>query len=288
MTVQELLRKYRVNTDARLGQNFLMNEPLLKRIADFGELVAGDVVLEIGPGLGVLTKYLTPNTQKVVSIELDERYVKIVRAEMSEAANYRAVHGNILDFSNQDILDLLYDHKDSVGDFKVIANIPYNITAPIVRKFTEQEPAPSLMVYMVQKEVAQRLSAQPGDMSVIAVTTQYYSEVEMLEIVPAADFHPAPKVDSAVIRLRKSAAYTAMAADLGLTNREVFRYVKIGFSARRKMLRKNLIAGLRLEPKSIDTCMQNSGLSLKVRAQELSVENWIKLAKSLKDLEEQV
>lgn len=268
--------------DKKLGQNFLQNESVLDVIIDAGEVFSDDHVLEIGPGLGVLTKRLIDKAGQVLAVELDDRFIEPLLVTFKSADNFRLIHGSILDKSNEELIKELYKNKNNVGSYKVIANIPYMITSPIIRKYTEQLPVPDLCVFLVQKEVGERLAASPGSLSILGVTTQFYAEVSYIMTVPARDFSPVPDVDSCVIRLRRHSCYHEKAQSYGLTPSDVFRFVRIGFSSRRKQLHNNLSAGLHLERNDIFKNLESLGFNKNIRAQELSVSDWIKLSASFR------
>lgn len=276
--IDRICKKYGIIAKKSLGQNFLKNSFVLDSIIEAGQLSDDDLVLEIGPGVGVLTERLIEKSKHVLSIELDERLIPILEGEFKSATNYTLKHENILDVPNSRI------KEDLGGDYKVIANIPYNITSPILRKFTEQEPVPKLCVFMVQKEVAQRVSAKAGAMSVLAIAVQFYTNVEYLETVPARDFEPAPKVDSAIIRLTPTNQNVEFLKEAGLDLKLFFKIVKIGYASRRKQLHNNLSAGLQLESDEVKKLLVEFGLSENVRAQELEIKDWISLVKRLHEL----
>lgn len=281
--IQQICSKYRIKIQKGLGQNFLQNNSVLERIIDAAQLIKDDVVLEIGPGVGVLTQYLVASAHKVLAIELDEKLVSVLQKEFSSSDNLEVQYGNILDIPNFEIQTSLVDDGDKKS-YKVVANIPYNITSPILRKFTEQDPTPEMCVFLVQKEVGERITASPGQLSILGVTTQFFMSTEYLFTVPAKDFMPAPQVDSAVIRLVRDNRYLRMSQDLGLVPQDIFRIVRIGFSAKRKQLHNNLTAGLKLNTGDIKDCLGRLGVADFVRAQELSVEQWIVLTSILRTL----
>lgn len=276
--IDKVCKKYGIAAKKSLGQNFLKNSFVLDKIIEVGDVNEGDAILEIGPGLGVLTELLVKNAENVLCVELDDRLIPILEGEFLEYENFSLWHQNILDVPNSEISEKLG------GKYKVIANIPYNITSPILRKFTEQEPIPELCVFMVQKEVAQRVKAKPGGMSVLAVAVQFYAEVEYIQTVPAADFEPAPKVDSAIIRLKPHEKFKKLLELSEISEKQFFSIVKIGFSARRKQLHNTLGAGLRLKNEKIKAVLEELSLSENVRAQELKIEDWIHLVKRLHEL----
>lgn len=245
-----------------LGQNFLVNAEVVANIADAARLTSADAVVEIGPGHGVLTDALAQRAEKVIAIELDERLIPVLREKFLRHSNVVIVHDDVLNINMPD-----YAVQYGFDEYVVVANIPYYITAPIIRFFLENPHRPREIILMVQKEVAERITAAPGSMSILSVAAQYYADVEYLFTVPKTDFEPQPKVDSAVIRfsINKTAPGDA---DL------FFRVVKIGFSARRKTLCNNLANGFHCTKEEMSAVLEKIGLANSVRAQELSIADW--------------
>lgn len=287
----------------RLGQNFLKDESVVKKIIQVADLKKDDVVLEVGPGKGVLTKELARLSKKVIAVEKDGELAKMTAAnfqfsifppktDQSSADNFQSIsNDSILNFKNNvaiilgDILEINLDKLLEVNDivnYKVIANIPYYITSKIIRLFLEADNPPSEMILMVQKEVAERIVAKPGQMSILAVSVQYYAEAEILFEVPKEAFDPAPEVDSAVIRITRHKEPSSPAGRQETRNKEeidrFFRVVKAGFCARRKTLVNNLSNSLHLDKKEVEEKLKTICISLIVRAQELSIEDWKKLS----------
>lgn len=261
-----------------LGQNFLIDYDVLRDIVNAAELTRNDVVLEIGPGKGVLTEELAKRVQQVIALELDRALVTELQKTFRGAKNVDIVHADILRWWPENSVKVSEYQR-----LKVVANIPYRITAPILRLFLEYELRPSLIVLMVQKEVAQRVCAKPGAMSLLAVSVQYYGRPEIIRIVPRTAFDPAPKVDSAILRIRpfeKEELQQVKNTPIGVkVDQEFFQLVKIGFSSRRKQLQNLLATGLRITNEQAKKALVAVGLLPTVRAQELSVEDWKKLIK---------
>ena len=243
-----------------LGQNFLKNDTVIQQIVDFSRIMSDDVVVEIGPGQGVLTEALAQKAGNVIAIELDERLIPVLEQKFKDHKNVTIIHGDVLHMNINSLIS-------GFDEYKVVANIPYYITAPIIRLFLEQEYVPRSLTLMVQKEVAERLSAQPGAMSIIAVAAQYYADVEYGFTVSRNDFEPVPAVDSAVITLH-------VKKEKPQDSKTFFRVVKIGFSARRKTLCNNIANGFHRSKDEVVGILHNIGLGENVRAQELSIEQW--------------
>ena len=246
-----------------LGQHWLKDKAALAHIVDLAELTESDTVLEIGPGMGDLTKLLAAKAGKVVAVELDEK----LAANLPKADNLQAVSADILE----------YDLTELPASYKVVANIPYYLTGKLLRTLIESSNSPSKMVLLLQKEVAQRITAQPGDMSVLAVSVQLKYQTKLGEGIPASLFHPPPKVDSQVLVLDKREASLFEITD----EKQFFQVVKAGFSGRRKKLRGSLSAGLRIDKPEADELLEKAGVDGNLRAQNLSLEDWHKICRAL-------
>lgn len=242
-----------------LGQHWLTDTQALEAIAETAEIKPKDTVLEIGPGLGHLTDYLLGQARHVVAVEIDADLIGELRARFA---------GQNLTLHRADILK--FDLSELPAAYKVVANLPYYLTSQVLRRLSEAANPPGLMVLLVQQEVAQRLSAKPGQMSLLAVSVQLYYETELGIAVPAKLFDPPPKVDSQVITLRRRAKPLFP----GLDTRKFFRIVKAGFSERRKMLRSSLSGGLAISKVEADRLLEHAGIKPTTRAQELSLKDW--------------
>ena len=264
-----------------MGQNFLIDQKILKKIISAAEIKPTDAIVEIGPGLGILTTELAKHAGKVIAIEKDEKLAEILE---SGIMNHESWRGKIK-IINQDILKI-QNSEFRIHDsrFKVVANIPYNITSAIIRKFLEAENKPSIMVLLVQKEVAQRICAKSGEMSLISVAVQFYAEPKIVATVPASSFFPVPKVDSAIIKIKiknQKSCLPAGRAKIKIKEEDFFRMVKFGFAARRKTLENNLAAGFHITKSRASDIIKKAGLPENIRAQELSIEDWVKLYRKI-------
>jgi len=261
-----------------LGQNFLKDEDVLERIIKAANLSKDDVVIEIGPGQGALTEKLAQVCGKVIAIEIDERLVEVLHTKFAgnhlTAGEVEIIAGDILKINLPELIEKY--NLQHIG-YKVVANLPYYITSPIVRLLLETKYPPTEMVVMVQKEVAERIVAKPGAMSILAVSVQYYAKAEFLFTVFKESFEPMPKVDSAIIRMLVTSNQKLVTGDKEKT-KKFFRIVKSGFSAKRKTLINNLSNGLQLEKKVVEEKLVSLGFSPNTRAQELGVADWRKLA----------
>lgn len=246
-----------------LGQHWLRDRFVLEHIADCAELTTDDTVLEIGPGLGTLTSELLRQAGKVISVEFDEDLARKLPGQFP-GKNLTVVH--------QDIL--LYDLTKLPAGYKVAANVPYYITSKIVKHLMTSANKPKIAVLLVQKEVAERLAARPGGMSILAVSAQIYAEVSLGEIVPAELFTPPPKVDSQVVILHTR--------DTALVSSEqekhFFRIVKAGFSSKRKKLRSSLAGGLGIPKDQAEDYLHQATIDPDSRAEDISLDQWQKLS----------
>ena len=255
-----------------LGQHWLNDLQAIDHMVAAGQVAAGDNVLEIGPGLGVLTEVMLASGASVYAVEFDRDLYEQMKQEVSSLYTADATR---LTLYNEDILD--FDLDQLPAGYKVVANIPYYITAPIIRTLLEAKNTPQHIALLVQKEVAERVCAKPGKMSILAVSAQFYAECKLAEVVPARAFHPAPKVDSQILIMtpRKVPLFT------DIDNARFFRVVKAGFSEKRKKLSNSLSGGLGMEKSEVAKILEDLGFSSNVRAQELTLEQWYELYKKL-------
>jgi Dimethyladenosine transferase (rRNA methylation) len=337
---KEICHLYNINPSRSKGQNFLVNEKVYDEIVAAANLTKDDTVLEVGPGLGILTAKLAEKAGRVIAVELDDKLAKYLQDGLknSDVDNIEVINENILDFDVKRIFSVKSPihpvllptpfgraqgrpsrypprHARGVpplqgGEYKVVANLPYNITSVFIRKFLTSENKPSEMVLMLQKEVAERICAKPGDMSLLALSVQFFAVPEIIAKVPKEDFYPSPQVDSAIIKLKvkksplerggsrlarrgvlkgdgqgdagvASGALTKLAAESAerdSAEANFFRLAKFGFSAKRKMLKNNLAGGLHVTPAEAEKILVKAGFNPKARAEDLSVEDWKKLA----------
>lgn len=249
------------------GQNFLIDETVYEQIIAAAEISSEDTVLEVGPGLGFLTEKICAQAKKVLTIELDDKLFALLEKKIAEKKL------DNLEARNLNVLDFRIDEWAERGKYKIVANLPYNITSVFLRKFLSSEFPPESLVLMLQKEVAERIAAKPGKMSLLAVSVQFYADAEIVLSVPSEKFWPAPEVDSAVIKIVARKKYTDIDED------KFFQLVKIGFSAKRKMLKNNLASGFHISMDEASKKIVQAGFAEKVRAQELGVGDWTKLLK---------
>ena len=275
MDARGLLKQWDLRPSKGLGQNFLIDQAALGKIVAAAELSPDDVVLEIGAGLGTLTKRLAQDAGRVVAVELDERLMPVLRSVLAGFDNVTLIQGDILALDPAALAGTL--------QYKVVANLPYYITSAVLRHLLETSLKPRRLVVTVQREVAERIVAQPGQMSLLAVSVQFYGRPRLLFRIKPGSFYPSPGVESAVVRvdlydeLPVSVEDAAVSVDAGA----FFRVVRAGFSQRRKQLRNALAAGLRRPPEEVAARLREAGVDPKRRAQTLSLEEWARVTLAL-------
>lgn len=251
-----------IQNKKHLGQHWLKDPDALAEIADEAELTTSDTVLEIGPGLGTLTSRLLARAGKVVAVEFDAGLARKLPGQFP---------GKNLEVINQDVLQ--FDTTSLPNNYKVVANVPYYITSKIIQSLSESPNPPATMVLLVQKEVAERLGAKPGDYSVLAIATQVYYEVELGSVISKGLFTPPPKVDSQIVIMRRRSQSKVAEVDKA----SFFRLVKAGFSAKRKKLRTSLAGGLHLNKTTAEELLAQAGISASARAEDLEIDQWLTL-----------
>lgn len=268
LDLRSVLRQFEIQPKKSLGQNFLFDPAVLDRIVRAGEVQAEDTVLEIGPGAGSLTRALAQAAGQVVAVELDDRLLPVLAYTTGELPNVRVVHGDILKTD----LGALFAER-GVTTYKVVANIPYYITSNVIRHLLEAAIKPAMIVLTVQREVAQRICANPPEMSVLAVSVQAYGQPRLAGHIPAGAFYPAPDVDSAIVRidLFEQPLITPDEAE------GFFEVVKAGFSQKRKQIRNALAGGLGRKNIEAEALLQGAGLDPSRRAETLSLPEWVNL-----------
>lgn len=253
-------------TKKSLGQHWLRDRGILSHIADCAEINMEDTILEIGPGLGTLTSELLRRSKNVVAVEFDEELARKLPAQFP---------GKNLEVINEDILN--FNLSSLPKGYKVVANVPYYITSKIVQTLMTAENKPSIAVLLVQKEVAERIAAEPGDMSILAISAQVFAEASLGEVVGAEFFTPPPKVDSQVIIL-KTRNQPLVDSE---SEKQFFKTVKAGFSAKRKKLRSSMSGGLGVSKPEAERILFDSGVNPDSRAEDLSVQQWLDITSRL-------
>ena len=269
MSARRLLAQHGLQPKKSLGQNFLTDVGLLGKIVAAAQLMPGDVVLEVGAGLGHLTRLLAQQAGRVIAIELDERLMPILQDRLADAGNVELVQG--------DILELPLDSLSLPPDYKVVANLPFYITSAVLQHFLAGELTPACMVVTVQQEVARRIVARPGAMSLLAVSVQFYGQPRVVARIKAGAFYPKPEVDAAVVRIDRHAAPTADLRDTVA----FFAVVKAGFAQRRKQLRNSLATGLCRPQAQVVAALEAAGIDPRRRPETLSLQEWTAIARRL-------
>jgi 16S rRNA (adenine1518-N6/adenine1519-N6)-dimethyltransferase len=269
---KKLLKAHDLRARKGLAQHFLVDGGVVKQIIYAAELSSGDVVIEVGPGTGVMTEELAKTAQRVIAIELDRHFAEFLRERFQKYQNLIILNEDVLKIDPSQVLPA------GVSDYKVVANLPYYITGAVIRYFLEASKKPRLMVLMVQKEVAKQITAKPGEMSVLSVSVQFYGAPKMVANVPARAFYPAPKVDSAVLRIDVYPKPKVKVEDVN----EFFKVVKAGFSTKRKQLANSLANGLMLPKAEILPFLAGTEIDPKRRAETLTIEEWGSLTEALR------
>jgi 16S rRNA (adenine1518-N6/adenine1519-N6)-dimethyltransferase len=284
----ELLRRHGLHLKKGLGQNFLADPVHLDRIVAAADLAHDDVVIEVGPGVGTLTARLAAQAGRVVAVELDASLLPALHETLAACDNVAIVQGDILQLDPAALAmrlpapttgasaDSLPIHRSpfTLNQYKVVANLPYYITSAAIRHFLTAVPPAALLVFTLQREVAQRIVATPPDMSLLAVSVQYFARPEIVARIPAGAFYPPPKVDSAILRLRPWGLPPVDAPD----NDAFFAVVRAGFGQRRKQLRNSLRANLGLPQHQIDAILTQARVDAQRRAETLTLAEWAQLA----------
>jgi len=265
---KELLRAG-IRPDKKSGQHFLVDSGVLNRIISAADLTRQDIVLEVGAGPGNLTQLLARQVHRVIAVENDSRIIPLLEENLKPCANVEIVKD-----------DIFYWRRCQPGKltdqgYKLVANIPYYLTAHLLRIFLSEPPKPGSLTLLVQKEVAERIVAAPGEMSQLSVSVQYYSRPKLLFTVAHSHFWPEPKIDSAVVSLSQIKKTVP-------EDKDFFRLVRIGFTSRRKQLQNNLKAGYRKTDEEITNLFQAANIPKKIRPQELSITDWQNLFSGLK------
>jgi len=271
---KKLLKEYGISPKKYMGQNFLIDKKILAKIIKTAELKKQDTVLEIGAGTGILTKELAKKVKKVIAIEKDKSLIKILKKELKKEniKNVEIIEGNVL------LLE-----KNSLklpNNYKIVANLPYYISARVLRKFLEEIPQkkkgkrPKLMVVTVQKEVAKRICATPGNMNILAISVQLYSFPKIVKIIKKESFWPKPKVDGTILKLKIKNKIPKI--DI----KKFFKIIKVGFSSPRKQIKNNL---KKVFGKETEEFLKKARINPESRPEEINLENWLNFYKILKN-----
>lgn len=269
--LKDLLRQHDVRADKRLGQHFLVDRGILRSIAAAADLTSADTVIEVGPGTGLLTAELCALAGEVIAVELDPRMVDMLRESLKGVDNLTVVQGDILTLPPAELLECHSRLRPAA--YKVVANLPYYITSPVLRHFLHAALPPLLMVVMVQDEVGRAMAARPGDMSLLSVSVQAFAVPSIVRRVMAHSFHPRPKVDSLVLRLDALAA-----PSIDIAEAQAFLdFVGAGFHSPRKQLHNSFGHGLTLPRERIQEMLSQGSVDPTRRPETLAVEEWVRL-----------
>jgi len=260
-----LLKEAGIKARKRLGQHFLIDRKVLKAIVQAAELSPEDTVIEVGPGLGMLTVELAKRAGSVIAVELDTRLSELLATRLRAMPNVRIVNADILKVSPAELLE-------GKAQYKVVANLPYYITSPVLHHFVMASPRPSLMVVMLQREVAEAVVARGGKMGLLAIALHIYSRPRIITYVSPRSFYPPPKVESAVVRF-DMLPQPAIDVDTD----QFLSLVRCGFASPRKKLRNSLAHGLGIGPAEAGSLLEKAGISLERRAETLTLDEWSRL-----------
>lgn len=264
--VKNFLHSHNLRPKDYFGQNFLVDDQALQEIVEAAEINSKDTILEVGPGLGVLTRELASRAGRVVAVEKDKSLAYILARE----AELKSV-----EFVTQDILK--FDYQTHIpGPYKLVANIPYYLTSALLKLFLESKHRPERMVLMVQKEVGERIVAPAGKLSILGISVQMFADAEIVAYVPRTSFSPAPDVDSVVIKITPKKKYAAIKDE-----KTFFRILKIAFAGKRKQIHNTLANGLHLDKEATEKLLEKSGIESTARPQDLTIEQWIELYKQI-------
>ncbi|XOU94418.1 MAG: 16S rRNA (adenine(1518)-N(6)/adenine(1519)-N(6))-dimethyltransferase RsmA [Candidatus Kerfeldbacteria bacterium] len=275
-TIKSLVKQNDIRPTRQSGQNFLICKDVLDKIIRTSEIYPQEKVLEIGPGFGTLTNRLLEAQASVTSVELDRNLAKFL-SNNKLFKNLNLIRGDII----HEWLGLKKDFKNL--DYKLIANLPYSLTSLIFRMFLSERPRPKKIVVLIQKEVAERIVAVPGKMSMLSIAVQFYGEPKIIDIVKPECFWPSPEVQSAILEVDNIGLDTKKYKKMlgNVKDEQFFKIAKIGFSAKRKQLHNNLANGLHKKSEEIKAFLTNLNINPAIRAQDLTIKQWIDISKNI-------
>ncbi len=273
---KKLCQYYQIKPLRRRGQNFLISPKIIRQVCRAADLKRNDYVLEIGAGLGILTKEIAGQAKKVIAVEIDKKLVEALKEQLAGYRNVEIVQDDIRQFKIR---------KFRIKNYKVIANLPFNVTGVVLRQFLSQKHQPELMVLILQKEVVERIMAKPPKMNLLAVAVQFYARAKAMARISKNNFWPRPGVDSAILRISPTNSQIERIKKIGdKAEDKFFKMVRAGFCSPRKYLLNNLNkCGIINKTKGLNIFLE-IGFNPKVRAQEISIEDWIKLFQAIDSL----
>jgi len=276
-TIKYIINKYNFKFSKGLGQNFIIDENIVEKILNGADISEDDVILEVGPGIGVMTKAMSERAKKVIAVEIDSTLIPVLEETLSENNNVKIINEDILKLDIKKVIEEEFDGKAP----KVIANLPYYVTTPIIMRFLEESIPVEDIVVMIQKEVGERIDASPNSKAygALSVAVQYYSETNIIAKVPRSVFMPQPNVDSIVIRLKILKSPKVELLDKNI----FFKTVKAGFSMRRKTLLNTISSGFSMEKELVKGILEDVGIDPKRRGESLSIYEFAELANRIKE-----
>jgi len=263
----KVLKKYGISPKKSLGQNFVINQRALDAVISAADLTGHEEVIEVGAGLGTLTIELAQRADRVFAVEIDKRLILILQDILRDFENVSLIHTDFLQVDPGELV--------SRSGYSVVANIPYNITSALIRHLMESSTSPARVVLTMQREVAQRITGSPGDMSLLALSVQIFGSAKITAHIPAGCFYPIPKVDSAVLRID---VYEEPVVPRNMIP-VIFSLARTGFGQKRKKLRNSLVPVIGSNPADVEKLLVRAGIQPKSRAQELSIQDWEKIAR---------
>ena len=275
-TIQTLLEKYQAQPSKKLGQNFLIDKNIIKKFIEACDLKTQDVVLEVGPGTGILTQEIAKRAKKVIAVEKDPKMTEILSETLKDFQNINIIQEDIRKTD-------LNPYASSSKSYKVVGNLPFYLTAPLIRKFLELKNPPQEMILIIQKEVGQRIVAQPPDMNFLAVSVQVYAQPKIIKYISKNSFWPQPDVEGVIIKINP---YQSQIKTSSQFQQQFFKIVKAGFSQPRKQLVNNFSKKLNLSTtknkEEVKNWLLENNIQPSQRAETLSIKDWLKLTKNLK------
>jgi 16S rRNA (adenine1518-N6/adenine1519-N6)-dimethyltransferase len=268
---RRLLRQFDLKARKGLGQHFLIDREVLGLITSAAELTPADLIVEVGPGLGILTRELASRAGWVIAIELDDKLAALLKQTLASLDNVAIINDDVLRIEPDDLVKgQKAGFPHGINSYKVVANLPYYITSPVLRHFLEASNKPEIMIVMVQKEVAEAIAAKPGEMSLLSVSVQFYGKPRIISYVPAQCFYPAPEVDSAILRIDLYSQPAVAVTD----ERGFFEFIRAGFTAPRKQMVNSLAQGLGLAKAEVLSLLERVDIASQRRAETLTLEEW--------------
>jgi 16S rRNA (adenine1518-N6/adenine1519-N6)-dimethyltransferase len=270
---KKLLKKYKIHPSKGLGQNFLIDKQVVKKVIRAANLKPKETILEIGPGIGTLTEKLAKKSKKVIAVDKDKKMIEILKETLKDFKN--------VEVTCKDILRFRPSLKRLSTNYKVVGNLPFYLTAPIIRKFLEERRKPKEIVLIVQKEVGQRICSKPPKMNILAVSVQVYAKPEIVSFISKESFWPQPKVDSVIIKIKPLSVDSEKRKLLGKKNRKLFfKTIKAGFSQPRKQVANNLSKKLKLDKRKVNLWLLKNKVKPAQRAESLTLKDWFSLVKN--------